>query len=174
MKQAGEPLVEVRLATPVGCFVATLDPAGALRAARFVDGDAAPPARAEGRHAAELRTRLAGYFDGDLAALQALPVAPGGTTFQARVWAALRGTVPGRTLSYAALAVQLGLPGHAAARAVGAANAANPIALVVPCHRVIASDGRLLGYAWGVARKRWLLQHEAEHAAAGAAPGPLC
>lgn len=154
-------LSEVFAATPAGRFVAAIDEAGVLHAARFDAGAAAPPDRGEGRPAAELRARLAAYFDGDLAAVRDLPVAPRGTDFQARVWAALRRSEPGRTMSYRDLAQQLGLPGPAAARAVGAANAANPVALVIPCHRVIAADGRLLGYAWGVQRKRWLLQHEA-------------
>lgn len=74
------------------------------------------------------------------------------------MWAALREIPAGRTESYAALAVRVGAPG--ASRAVGRANGLNPIAIAVPCHRVVASDGSLSGYAGGVARKRWLLEHE--------------
>ena len=87
-----------------------------------------------------------------------LPLAPRGTEFQREVWAVLR-TIPfGSTWSYAQVALRLGRPG--ALRAVGAANGSNPIAIVVPCHRVVGSDGSLTGYGGGLARKRWLLEHE--------------
>ena len=102
--------------------------------------------------------RLAAYFAGDLHAFDGVALDAGGTPFQQRVWAALREIPAGETISYLTLARQIGDP--TAARAVGAANGANPIAIVVPCHRVIASDGRLSGYACGVHRKRWLLDHE--------------
>ncbi len=101
---------------------------------------------------------LDSYFDGDLAALDSLPVATGGTTFQKSVWAALRRIPAGETRGYGALAALLGNPG--AARAVGLANGSNPIGIVVPCHRVIGANGTLTGYAGGVERKRWLLAHE--------------
>jgi methylated-DNA-[protein]-cysteine S-methyltransferase len=104
------------------------------------------------------RAYLAAYFDGDLAALDALPADAGGTPFQARVWCALRAIPAGETRSYAGLAATLGMP--KAVRAVAHANALNPIAIVVPCHRVVGSDGALRGYAGGLERKRWLLRHE--------------
>jgi methylated-DNA-[protein]-cysteine S-methyltransferase len=85
-------------------------------------------------------------------------VAPAGTQFQQRVWAQLRAIPPGETRSYQALATALGQPG--AARAIGLANGRNPVALVIPCHRVIGADGRLTGYAGGLAAKAWLLTHE--------------
>lgn len=88
-----------------------------------------------------------------------LPLAPGGTAFQRAVWDALVAIPFGETRSYAAIAAAIGRP--RAARAVGAANALNPISVVVPCHRVIGSDRDLTGYAGGLARKRWLLNHEA-------------
>jgi O-6-methylguanine DNA methyltransferase len=101
---------------------------------------------------------LSAYFDGDVRALDAVPVDLSGTEFQLEVWTALRKIPAGRTLSYGDLAKKIG---HASAsRAVGAANGANPVSLVVPCHRVIASDGTLGGYGWGLERKRWLLEHE--------------
>ncbi len=103
---------------------------------------------------------LTAYFGGDLAAIEGLPVATGGSDFQRRVWAALRRIPAGETSSYGALAARLGQPG--AARAVGLANGANPIGIVVPCHRVIGASGALTGYAGGVERKRWLLAHERE------------
>jgi methylated-DNA-[protein]-cysteine S-methyltransferase len=87
-----------------------------------------------------------------------LSVAPAGTPFQQHVWHALQGIPFGTTLTYRELAQRLGMPG--AARAVGHANGRNPIAIVIPCHRLIASDGQLRGYAGGIALKRRLLQHE--------------
>ena len=108
---------------------------------------------------------LDAYFAGDLTALDAVPVKTGGSDFQRSVWAALRAIPAGTTTGYGALAAALGKPG--AARAVGLANGANPIGIVVPCHRVIGADGRLTGYAGGVGRKEWLLRHE------GALPGPV-
>lgn len=108
--------------------------------------------------AAGASARLAAYFAGDLHALDGLPVDAGGTPFQRRVWAALRRIPPGETISYQTLARRIDAP--AAVRAVGSANGANPVGVVVPCHRVIGADGRLSGYAGGVERKRWLLAHE--------------
>lgn len=87
-----------------------------------------------------------------------LPLEPQGTDFQKQVWQCLRHIPFGETISYGDLAQQIGKP-HAS-RAVGAANGRNPIAIVVPCHRVIAASGQLTGYAGGLERKRWLLQHE--------------
>ena len=120
---------------------------------RFGDVDlrrAADPAGVSGR--------LAAYFAGDLGALDAIAVDPGGTPFQRRVWAALRTIPAGETVSYQTLARRIGAP--TAVRAVGAANRTNPIGIVVPCHRVIGADGSLTGYGGGIERKRWLLTHE--------------
>jgi methylated-DNA-[protein]-cysteine S-methyltransferase len=88
-----------------------------------------------------------------------LPLAPTGTEFQRRVWRALAQIEFGQTYSYAALARAIGQP--SASRAVGAANGRNPISIIVPCHRVIGSDGSLTGYGGGPINKRWLLDHEA-------------
>lgn len=107
---------------------------------------------------AELRGALEAYFAGEVHRLDALEVDPQGTEFQRKVWAALRRIPAGQTWSYADLARAVGQP--TATRAVGAANGRNPIALVIPCHRVIASDGTLGGYAGGLERKKWLLEHE--------------
>lgn len=98
------------------------------------------------------------YFAGDAAALDGLAVDPGGTPFQTRVWMTLREIGAGTTWSYAELAKRVGSP--AAVRAVGAANGANPIPLVLPCHRVIGKNGKLVGYGGGLGRKEWLLKHE--------------
>jgi methylated-DNA-[protein]-cysteine S-methyltransferase len=102
--------------------------------------------------------RLSDYFDGDLHALDDIPARGGGTPFQEQVWSALRRIPVGETTTYGALAVEIGRPG--AQRAVGAANGANPIAIVVPCHRVVGHGGRLTGYGGGLDRKEWLLRHE--------------
>lgn len=105
-----------------------------------------------------IRQRIEDYFAGDLHAIDTLPVATAGTEFQRQVWQMLR-TIPcGQIMTYGQMAAQLGNPG--ASRAVGLANGSNPISIVVPCHRVIGSNGTLTGYAGGVDRKRWLLIHE--------------
>ena len=98
------------------------------------------------------------YFGGDLGALDAIEVDTGGTPFQQVVWRALRRIPAGTTWSYARLAREIGRP--SATRAVAAANGANPVSIVIPCHRVIGSDGSLTGYGGGLPRKRWLLVHE--------------
>jgi methylated-DNA-[protein]-cysteine S-methyltransferase len=101
---------------------------------------------------------LLAYFDGQLDAITKVQVAASGTDFQNQVWAALRRIPQGQTLSYGALAKKIGRP--AAVRAVGLANGSNPIAIVVPCHRVIGANASLTGYGGGLERKRWLLEHE--------------
>jgi methylated-DNA-[protein]-cysteine S-methyltransferase len=107
---------------------------------------------------ADAREQLTAYFAGELRQFT-LPLAPRGSAFQHQVWAALRAIPFGETRSYGELAAALGHPGSA--RAVGAANRTNPIGIVVPCHRVIGADGTLTGYAGGIERKRFLLDHEA-------------
>lgn len=102
--------------------------------------------------------RLKRYLSGDLHALDRVKVDTGGTPFQQKVWKALRRIPPGKTISYGELAERIGMSGGA--RAVGAANRANPIPIVIPCHRVIGSNGTLTGYAGGLDRKLWLLRHE--------------
>lgn len=98
------------------------------------------------------------YLTGDLDALDEVAVHPGGTDFQQAVWLALRKIPAGITRTYAELAAAIGRP--TAARAVGLANSLNPVAIVIPCHRLVGSDGTLTGYAGGLGRKRWLLRHE--------------
>jgi methylated-DNA-[protein]-cysteine S-methyltransferase len=104
------------------------------------------------------RRAVEAYFGGDLAAIDRLPVKTAGTAFQREVWAALRSIATGETTTYGRLAVTLGRP--KAMRAVGAANGANPISIIVPCHRVIGANTFLTGYGGGIERKRWLLRHE--------------
>lgn len=98
------------------------------------------------------------YFEGKLNALDYLPTETAGTPFQREVWQALRSIEPGTTKSYGEIAAEIGHP--QASRAVGAANGSNPIAIVVPCHRVIGANGTLTGYGGGLSRKQWLLDHE--------------
>jgi methylated-DNA-[protein]-cysteine S-methyltransferase len=103
-------------------------------------------------------TALAKYFSGQLDILDDIEVEFNGTAFQQMVWRALREVRAGHTASYSEIAARIGAP--AAVRAVGAANGANPIAVVVPCHRIIGSNGSLTGYGGGLRRKEWLLRHE--------------
>lgn len=123
--------------------------------------------RLEGTRApSQPRLALEAYFKGEIAAIESIRTLARGTEFQLLVWAALRGISAGSTLSYGALAAKIGRP--AAVRAVGAANGANPIPVVVPCHRVIGADSSLTGFGGGLERKRWLLTHERTHAASSA------
>lgn len=103
-------------------------------------------------------THLKAYFKGDLGALKRIPVDTGGTSFQRAVWRELKRIPVGRTASYGDLARRIGRP--KAVRAVGLANGSNPVAIIVPCHRCVGSDGKLTGYGGGLDRKSWLLIHE--------------
>jgi methylated-DNA-[protein]-cysteine S-methyltransferase len=157
------PVGEVRLVARDGklCALGFTDGWEGAEAAlrrRFGDFTLSPERDPRG-----LTTRLRAYFAGELSALDGIEVDPGGTPFQQSVWQALRGIPAGRTESYAGLAARIGRT-RAASRAVGSANGANPVAIVIPCHRVIRSDSDLCGYAFGVERKRWLLAHEAKAA----------
>lgn len=104
--------------------------------------------------------RLGRYFAGELDAIDDIVVAPHGSPLQNSVWRAVRQVSPGQVTSYGALADRLGYADRRMARSIAMANAANPVAIVIPCHRVIGKDGSLRGYAWGLERKRWLLAHE--------------
>ena len=101
---------------------------------------------------------LSRYFEGDVDAIDAIAVEMNGTPFQQRVWSALRRVRAGRTAAYAEIAREIGAP--TAVRAVGAANGANPVAVIVPCHRIVGTNGSLTGYGGGLERKQWLLRHE--------------
>jgi methylated-DNA-[protein]-cysteine S-methyltransferase len=162
-----QPLHLERMSTPIGPMLIVTDDQDALRAVGWDDD----PARmhrdlhlpdgvrlVEGRPLSEARRALEAYFAGELHAIDGIPVQAGGTAFQRDVWAALRTIPVGQTMSYGALAAQIGRP--RAVRAVGLANGANPIGVVVPCHRVIGADASLTGYGGGIERKRWLLEHE--------------
>ena len=157
-----------RLATPIGEVDVVTDAQGRLRVLEFHD-QPQRLARAlrlhhrgqaveTGAAPATVRDGLAAYFGGELAALKTVPWTIGGTAFQHQVWNALVEIPLGEATTYARLADKIGRP--SAVRAVGLANGANPIAVVVPCHRVIGTGGSLTGYGGGIARKRWLLAHE--------------
>jgi methylated-DNA-[protein]-cysteine S-methyltransferase len=106
----------------------------------------------------EIRRPIEAYFQGEITAIETVPVQTRGTPFQQQTWTALRKILAGTTISYGELAARIGRPG--ASRAVGLANGSNPVAVVVPCHRVIGANGALTGYGGGLDRKRWLLDHE--------------
>jgi len=150
--------------TPLGTFVGAVDAAGAVVALDFErDGRIArlPGTRVEPARLAALAEALRAYFAGTLRAFE-LPLAAPGTPFQQRVWRELVRIPYGETLGYAELARRIESP--RAVRAVGRANATNPIPILVPCHRVIGADGSLTGFAGGLERKRALLELEARHA----------
>jgi methylated-DNA-[protein]-cysteine S-methyltransferase len=159
-----------RINTPIGELLIVADQDGNLRAVDWTDHQARmrrllrlhygengmrlePTANPKG-----LTRAISAYFAGELTAIDVLPVQTAGTTFQREVWRALRKISCGTTISYAKLAQRIGRP--AAVRAVGLANGSNPVGVVVPCHRVIGSNGSLTGYGGGIERKRWLLEHE--------------
>ena len=168
-----EPLALLidRLATPIGELLIVADSDGNLRTIDWTDHDARmrrlmdryygkgrytlTPARDPGG----LTSAMRAYFKGDIDAIDRLPVdRTVGTPFQKSVWRALRNIPKGKTITYAELARRIGKP--RAVRAAGLANGQNPISIVVPCHRVIGSNGTLTGYGGGLPRKKWLLEHE--------------
>lgn len=155
-------VVHTVIESPLGALLAVAD-GDELVGLHFADRTREPDGpRVDGAFA-ETARQLREYFAGQRRGFD-LPLAPRGSAFQLRVWQALERIPYGRTRSYGELARQLGCPG--AAQAVGAANGSNPLAVVVPCHRVVGADGALTGYAGGLERKRRLLDLEA----AGTAP----
>ncbi len=149
-------------ATPLGDFSVAVDATGAVAATAF-GGQAALRSRFEPdqlladktKAGAAVREQVLAYFAGRRREFD-LPLAPAGTAFQQRVWTALRAIPFGETRSYGELAARLG----SAPRAIGRANATNPVCLIVPCHRVIGADGSLTGFAFGEDLKHRLLAHE--------------
>jgi methylated-DNA-[protein]-cysteine S-methyltransferase len=163
-----------RFNTPTGRMLIVNDDQGQLRAIDWEDHEPrmqrllqryyrkTPVILRDVMHKSPARRALEAYFGGELGAIEPLQTATNGTEFQRQVWRALRRIPTGCTLSYGALAAKIGRP--AAVRAVGLANGANPIAIVVPCHRVIGANASLTGYGGGLERKRWLLSHEGDRA----------
>jgi methylated-DNA-[protein]-cysteine S-methyltransferase len=168
-------LVIDRIDTPIGEMIIVADNEGNLRAIDWVDHEARMHNflrrhYGKGHHGNDgfkltpahnpggLSRAIRSYFAGDLTAIDNLPVKTNGTPFQRKVWHALRAIPLGTTISYGELANRIGRP--TAVRAVGLANGSNPVGVIVPCHRVIGSNGSLTGYGGGMERKRWLLEHE--------------
>jgi methylated-DNA-[protein]-cysteine S-methyltransferase len=156
-------------ATPAGRLLLLTDAEQRVRAADWEDNEPRMLALLQRYYRSKLRIQAASgpsrarhavlaYFEGELNAIDDLPVATTGTDFQRTVWQALRTIPVGQAISYSVLAQRIGRP--SACRAVGLANGANPISIIVPCHRVIGSNAALTGYGGGVERKRWLLAHE--------------
>lgn len=156
------------LSSPIGDVLLVTDREGRLRALDFGDYEArmlrllrtqnCGVSLENGQAPEEVRRAIGAYFEGDLHALLSMRWMTGGTHFQRQVWQAL-GQIPvGATSTYAEVASFIGRP--SATRAVGMANGSNPIAIVVPCHRVIGRNGALTGYGGGLTRKQWLLGHE--------------
>jgi methylated-DNA-[protein]-cysteine S-methyltransferase len=159
-----------RLKTEIGELQIVADGQGILRAIDWTEHEARMrllldryygkgryairPARDPGGLTGAMRD----YFRGNVAVIDTLPVETTGTPFQRSVWRTLRTIPQGKTITYAQLAARIGNP--KAVRAAGLANGQNPISIVVPCHRVIGSNGTLTGYGGGLPRKKWLLQHE--------------
>ncbi len=169
-----------RTETPIGELVIVADREGRLRAVDWSDyesrmqrllrlhygerGFVLEPERNPGG----LTKAMSAYFAGKLGVIASLPVETGGTPFQRTVWAALRDIPCGTTVSYSELARRIDRP--IAVRAVGLANGANPVGIVVPCHRVVGANGSLTGYGGGIERKRWLLAHEGHDASQALLP----
>ncbi len=161
-----EVLVTTTTDSPVGPLRLYAVPAG-LCGLYFADHHPAPPARLGEAVEASVASvpfgavleQLAEYFAGTRVSFD-LALCPAGTDFQLQVWAELRSIPAGETMSYGELARRIRRP--AAVRAVGTANSRNPLSIIVPCHRVVGASGSLSGYAGGLDRKRWLLDHEAE------------
>lgn len=159
-----------RVASPLGQMLIVTDAEDRLRALDWHDHEdrmrlllrrqypGPAPALRETREVSAATLAMTAYFAGELHAAETLEVATGGTDFQRQVWMTLRGIPCGETISYRELAERIGRP--AAVRAVGLANGANPVSIVLPCHRVIGSNRSLTGYGGGLWRKEWLLKHE--------------
>ena len=149
--------------TPIGVLLLAGDASGLHRIGFSTDGAAQSPAaewEENDDFFCEATRQLAAYFAGELSTFD-LPLAPQGTPFQLQVWRALQDIPYGQTLSYGELAQKIGTPN--ASRAVGAANGQNPLPIVIPCHRVVGSNGRLAGYAGGLETKKALLSLELRH-----------
>lgn len=180
--EAPASLIVDRFGTPIGEMYAVTDDRSRLRAFAWADHESrgieqlrrqyGPAVKIDSGHTpTEVRKALEDYFAGDLSAIDRIECATNGTPFQQQVWNALRTIPAGTTLTYGALAVRIRKP--YAVRAVGLANGANPIAVVLPCHRVIGMDGSLTGYGGGLPRKRWLLAHEGAKGLLGNDPHPM-
>ncbi|MCE2521117.1 MAG: methylated-DNA--[protein]-cysteine S-methyltransferase [Alphaproteobacteria bacterium] len=155
------------VASPIGTIAMVID-GGALEVLDFRDDNGRFDAlvrrlcpagvRRSASDPSGITDRIAAYFEGELGAICDIETRPSGTAFQQSVWQALRSIPCGSTIAYRELANRVGNP--RANQAVGQANGRNPVAIVLPCHRVIGADGSLTGYGGGLERKAWLLRHE--------------
>lgn len=163
-----ERLTRSWLETPVATLQIVVDEEAVVRVLDF-DNDSPRTRRlmklhydgvsvVEGEAPRPIRAAFDRYFSGEMEALANIPWQVAGTDFQRQVWRALTDIPAGETRTYSQQAARIGRP--SAVRAVGLANGANPIGIVIPCHRVIGADGSLTGYGGGIERKRWLLAHE--------------
>ena len=159
-----------QLASPLGAMLLITDAQGAVRALDFADHRARMGSILR-QHCGEVELTeipapgeivyaLERYFAGELQLLDTLRTQAAGSNLQRRIWDALRNIPAGTTTTYGRLAKALGIDDPRAPSCMGVANRANPIAIIIPCHRIIASNGDLAGYAWGLPRKRRLLNHE--------------
>lgn len=159
ISEVTSPLGDIRVATRDGVlcglgFADTWERVDASLEKRFPGVDR----RVVRKDGLGVKSALAAYFKGELDALDGIPVDLGGTEFQRKVWEQLAATAPGDTVSYAEVAARVG--SARAVRAVGTASGSNPVCLVIPCHRMVRSDGHLGGYGGRLERKVWLLEHE--------------
>lgn len=169
-----------QLDSPLGTLLLATDGQGRLRALelagrrarlhRNLQAQYGATELTEGPAPAAIAEALRRYLEGEWHALDRLEVATAGSEAQQRAWAALRRIPAGQTATYGAIGQAMGITDWRAAVDAGAAVGANPIALVIPCHRVLGANGDLKGYAWGPQRKRWLLEHEGALAAPSPAP----
>lgn len=174
------PLFLDRMNTPLGQLLLLADDAGNLRSIDWADHEERMRLLLSRQYRSiqitmepshnpfGLTSALEAYFEGDMESIRSLSVAMGGTPFQRNVWKSLRSIPAGETTSYGSLAKKLGVT--SAVRAVGLANGANLISIVVPCHRVIGANGSLTGYGGGLHRKHWLLEHEKKYLSQTATP----
>ena len=157
----GKPMLYTTFDSPIGELLAVGD-GSALNGLHMQEGrtaiDVSPEWKKAAKPFAALRSQLDEYFAGRRTAFD-VPLTMIGSAFQRRVWSELRKIPYGESISYGELARRIGIP--SASRAVGTANGLNPIAVIVPCHRVIGADGSLTGYGGGLERKRFLLDLEA-------------
>ena len=159
ISEVGSPLGEVKIATHNGALCALAFADSWERTAVVLDRRfPSSPRRTVRIDGLGVGAALDSYFDGDLDALAAVPIDIAGTPFQEKVWEQLAAVRPGATVSYSDVAARIGTP--RAVRAVGTASGANPVCLVIPCHRMLRSNGDLGGYGGRLERKAWLLEHE--------------
>ena len=157
--QANVPNSVAQIDTPLGVLVVETSGKDIISSTWGTPAILRRRAASPGKFPEAITRAVKAYFAGDMSALESFSVSPAGTPFQQKVWRILQRIPAGTTISYQQLASRAGSP--RAVRAAGQACGANPIGLIIPCHRVIAKSGSLGGFSGGLERKRWLLDHEA-------------